>query len=63
MNLAIRGIDAQITHGHFHNSRHPDLKADYVLAKPPCNDSDGRGDHLKNDQRWRTPLPIQPLIQ
>jgi hypothetical protein len=33
MNLAIRGIDAQIAHGDtFHNDRHPDLKADYVLA-------------------------------
>ena len=32
MNLAIRGIDAQIAHGDtFHNDRHPDLKADYVL--------------------------------
>jgi type I restriction enzyme M protein len=29
MNLAIRGIDAQIAHGDtFHNHRHPDLKAD-----------------------------------
>ena len=36
MNLAIRGIDAQIAHGDtFHNDRHPDLKADYVLANPP----------------------------
>jgi type I restriction enzyme M protein len=44
MNLAIRGIDAQIFHGDtFHNDRHPDLKADYVLANPPFNDSDWRG--------------------
>jgi len=36
MNLAIRGIDAQIAHGDsFHNDQHPDLKTDYVLAKPP----------------------------
>jgi len=36
MNLAIRGIDAQIAHGDtFHNDRDPDLKADYVLANPP----------------------------
>jgi type I restriction enzyme M protein len=53
MNLAIRGIDAQIAHGDtFHNNRHPDLKADYVLANPPFNDSDWRGDLLKNDKRW-----------
>ena len=44
MNLAIRGIDAQIAHGDtFHNDRHPDLKADWVLANPPFNDSDWRG--------------------
>jgi type I restriction enzyme M protein len=53
MNLAIRGIDAQIAHGDtFHNDRHPDLKADYVLANPPFNDSDWRGGQLKDDQRW-----------
>src|SRR5574341_859113 len=53
MNLAIRGIDAQIGHGDtFHNDRHPDLKADYVLANPPFNDSDWRGELLRNDKRW-----------
>jgi type I restriction enzyme M protein len=53
MNLAVRGIDAQIAHGDtFHNDRHPDLKADYVLANPPFNDSDWRGDLLKDDKRW-----------
>jgi type I restriction enzyme M protein len=53
MNLAIRGIDAQIGHGDtFHNDRQPDLKADYVLANPPFNDSDWRGELLKKDKRW-----------
>jgi type I restriction enzyme M protein len=53
MNLAIRGIDAQIAHGDtFHADKHPDLKADYVLANPPFNDSDWRGELLKDDQRW-----------
>jgi type I restriction enzyme M protein len=53
MNLAIRGIDAQIAHGDtFHKDGNPDLKADYVLANPPFNDSDWRGDLLKNDKRW-----------
>src|SRR3984957_8585189 len=53
MNLAIRGIDAQIAHGDtFHNDRDPDLKADYVLANPPFNDSDWRGELLKDDKRW-----------
>jgi type I restriction enzyme M protein len=58
MNLAIRGIDAQIAHGDsFHNDRHPDLKADYVLANPPFNDSDWRGELLKDDQRWLYGVP------
>jgi type I restriction enzyme M protein len=58
MNLAIRGIDAQIGHGDsFHNDRHPDLKADYVLANPPFNDSDWRGEMLKDDKRWMYGVP------
>jgi len=58
MNLALRGIDAQIAHGDtFHNDRHPDLKADYVLANPPFNDSDWRGELLKDDGRWRYGVP------
>ena len=58
MNLAIRGIDAQIAHGDtFHNDKHPDLKADYVLANPPFNDSDWRGELLKDDKRWVYGVP------
>lgn len=58
MNLAIRGIDAQIAHGDtFHADAHPDLKADYVLANPPFNDSDWRGDLLKSDKRWVYGIP------
>jgi type I restriction enzyme M protein len=58
MNLAIRGIDAQIAHGDtFHLDRHPDLKADYVLANPPFNDSDWRGELLKDDRRWVYGVP------
>lgn len=58
MNLAIRGIDAQIAHGDtFHNDKHPDLKADYVLANPPFNDSDWRGELLKDDKRWAYGVP------
>jgi type I restriction enzyme M protein len=53
MNLAIRGIEGKIEHGDaFHNDKHPDLRADYVLANPPFNDSDWRGDLLKEDKRW-----------
>jgi type I restriction enzyme M protein len=58
MNLAIRGIDAQIAHGDtFHNDRHPDLKADWVMANPPFNDSDWRGELLKDDKRWVYGVP------
>jgi type I restriction enzyme M protein len=58
MNLAIRGIDAQIGHGDtFHNDKHPDLKADYVLSNPPFNDSDWRGELLKDDKRWVYGVP------
>jgi type I restriction enzyme M protein len=58
MNLAIRGIDAQIAHGDsFHHDAHPDLKSDYVLANPPFNDSDWRGDLLKSDKRWVYGVP------
>ena len=58
MNLAIRGIDGQIAHGDtFHNDRHPDLKADFILANPPFNVSDWRGDLLREDKRWQYGVP------
>src|SRR5947207_10493030 len=58
MNLAIRGIDAQIAHGDsFHRDAHPDLKSDFVLANPPFNDSDWRGELLKGDRRWIYGVP------
>ena len=58
MNLAIRGIEGQIAHGDsFHNDRHPDLKADFVLANPPFNVSDWGGDRLADDKRWRYGVP------
>ncbi len=58
MNLAIRGIDGQIAHGDsFHNDRHPDLKSDYILANPPFNVSDWRGELLKGDKRWKYGVP------
>ncbi|MEW6061225.1 MAG: class I SAM-dependent DNA methyltransferase [Bacteroidota bacterium] len=60
MNLAIRGIDANLGKEHadtFHRDLHPDLKADYILANPPFNDSDWRGDLLKDDKRWKFGIP------
>ncbi|MFZ5534066.1 MAG: type I restriction-modification system subunit M [Pseudomonadota bacterium] len=59
MNLAIRGIDSgQIAHGDtFHHDRHPDLKADYILANPPFNISDWGGERLAQDKRWQYGAP------
>ncbi len=58
MNLAIRGIEGQIAHGDsFHNDRHPDLKADYILANPPFNVSNWGGERLTDDARWRYGVP------
>ena len=58
MNLAIRGIEGQIEHGDsFHNDRHPDLRADYILANPPFNVSDWGGDRLQDDKRWVYGVP------
>ena len=58
MNLAIRGIEGQIEHGDsFHNDRHPDLRADYVLANPPFNVSDWGGERLRDDRRWEYGVP------
>ena len=58
MNLAIRGIEGQIAHGDtFHNDRHPDLRADYILANPPFNISNWGGERLVDDQRWRYGVP------
>ena len=58
MNLAIRGIDGQIAHGDtFHNDRHPDLKADFILANPPFNVTDWGGERLREDKRWQFGVP------
>jgi type I restriction enzyme M protein len=58
MNLAIRGIDANIQWGDsFLNDLHKDLKADFLLANPPFNDSDWKGELLKDDVRWKFGVP------
>ncbi len=56
MNLAVRGIDADIkwnSEGTFHKNELRDLKADYILANPPFNISDWGGDRLREDVRWK----------
>lgn len=61
MNLAIRNIDSSQVRwnneGSFLNDAHKDLKADYVIANPPFNDSDWSGDLLRNDGRWKFGTP------
>jgi type I restriction enzyme M protein len=58
MNLAIRGIEADLGEEQadtFRRELHPDLRADFVLANPPFNDSDWfRKD---DDARWQFGLP------
>ena len=58
MNLAIRGIDANIQFGDtFTNDLHPDLKADFIIANPPFNISDWKGEQLRDDKRWKYGIP------
>ena len=60
MNLAIRHIEGNIvwnSEGSFHNDAHKDLRADFVLANPPFNDSDWGGERLRDDKRWKYGVP------
>ncbi len=60
MNLAVRGIDAEIkwnAEGSFHKDELPDLRADYTLANPPFNISDWGGERLREDVRWKYGVP------
>ena len=56
MNLAIRGISANLGEeaaNTFSNDQHKDLKADYIMANPPFNQKEWRGnDELVDDPRW-----------
>ena len=61
MNLALRGIDSSNVkwnnEGSFLNDAHKDLKADYIIANPPFNDSNWSGELLQQDGRWKFGLP------
>jgi type I restriction enzyme M protein len=58
MNMAIRGIDANIKWGDsFHDDQHKDLRADFIIANPPFNDSDWGGELLQDDVRWKFGVP------
>jgi type I restriction enzyme M protein len=61
MNLAIRNINSQFvawnTEGSFLKDAYPDLKADYILANPPFNQSDWGQEILQDDARWKYGVP------
>jgi type I restriction enzyme M protein len=60
MNLAIRGIDADLGRENadsFRNDLHKDLRADFILANPPFNVSDWKGELLREDVRWKYGVP------
>ena len=56
MNLAVRGITSNlgaINGDTFFKDQHKDLKADFIMANPPFNLKDWRGENeLTNDPRW-----------
>lgn len=61
MNLAIRNVNSKFvawnTEGSFLKDAHPDLKADFILANPPFNQSDWGVELLQEDARWKYGIP------
>ena len=60
MNLAVRGIDADIrwnNEGSFHKNELKDKRFDFILANPPFNTSDWGGERLREDPRWQYGAP------
>src|SRR3990167_1470122 len=60
MNLTIRGIEGNIGSHHadtFRQDIQKDLRADFILANPPFNVSDWKGELLREDLRWRYGIP------
>jgi type I restriction enzyme M protein len=58
MNLAIHGIDGNLAPrwgDTFADDKHPDLKADFVMANPPFNIKDWARD--EGDPRWKYGVP------
>lgn len=64
MNLAIRGISNNLGEeavSTFENDQHKDKKVDYIMANPPFNLKNWRGeDELTKDSRW-TGYPVPPV--
>ena len=56
MNLAIRGLNCDLGDmdaSTFTSDKHPNLRADFILANPPFNLKDWRTENeLRNDRRW-----------
>ena len=61
MNLAIRRIDSsQVVHnneGSFLKNAHKELRADFIIANPPFNDSDWGAAAMHGDARWAYGMP------
>ena len=60
MNLAIRGIDADLgpTWGDtFSDDKHKLMKFDFIMANPPFNMSEWGQERLVDDVRWKYGLP------
>jgi len=60
MNLAVRGIDADIrwnNEGSFLRDALQDLRFDHILATSPFNISDWGGERLREDARWAFGAP------
>jgi type I restriction enzyme M protein len=60
MNLAVRGIDADIrwnNEGSFIKDELKDLRFDFILANPPFNVSVWGGQSLREDARWMYGAP------
>lgn len=60
MNLAIRGIDANLgpkPDDTFANDLFSTLRFDYILANPPFNLKEWGGEKLKDDPRWDYAIP------
>ena len=58
MNLAIHGISGDLStrwEDTFREDKHPDIKADFILANPPFNMSDWA--RKTDDPRWRYGVP------
>ncbi len=65
MNLAIRGLNCDLGDmdaSTFTKDKHPDLKADFILANPPFNLKDWRTEkQLNNDYRWKEYDVVPPV--